>query len=129
MAQVGVDPPRRDGIATNAVAPQIDGQRPGEPVHAGLGAAVGGMPGVGAQAFDRADIDDTAATLAQLRQQGLGQEHRGTHVDGHHAVPVILAHLVQRQLEHESGIVDQDVGAAESLLDRPRDDIGCFARG
>ncbi|MNP37933.1 hypothetical protein D3C76_1314100 [compost metagenome] len=86
------------------------------------------MPGVGADAFDGADIDDAAAApRAHQRQQRLGQEDRGAHVDRHHPVPVVLGHLVQRLLEHEAGIVDQDIGAAEAPLDLPRDDVGRFA--
>jgi hypothetical protein len=91
VAQVGVDPARGNGVAAPPFAAQVHRKGAGQSMHAGLGGTVGGMLGVGAQAFDGADVDDAAATaLAHLGQQSAGEEHRRTQVDGHHP-PVISA--------------------------------------
>ena len=52
-----------DDVGADAVAAELQRQRPGQADHAGLGGAVGGVAERG-EAVDRADVDDRAGFLA-----------------------------------------------------------------
>ena len=83
-------------------------------MHAALARAVGDMPGVGGETLDRADIDDATA-VAQHRQQRFGEKYRCGQVDRQHSAPVVELQCVEIGLEHETGVVDQDIDALPAL--------------
>ena len=89
-------------------------------VHAPLGGGVGGVAGAGGAAGDRRDVDEVAAAVAELVEEHLGGGHRAEQVDLDHLA--LLGALVggERREQHHAGVVDQDVGAAELVLDALR---------
>ena len=56
-----------------------------------------------------ADIDDRArAALLQARQAGLDAMERAVEGDAEHLAPFLEAHLLERLLRAQRGVVDQD---------------------
>ena len=86
-------------------------------VQAPLGGGVGGVAGAGGAPGDRRDVDQVAAAVAELVEEDLGRGHRAEQVDLDHLA--LLGALVggERREQHHAGVVDQDVGAAELVLD------------
>jgi hypothetical protein len=56
-----------------------------------------------------------------LWHQCPAQECRRTQIDSHHAIPILLGHVIKGFFEHEPGVVDQDIDSAELLLRYLRD--------
>src|SRR3546814_15088757 len=57
--------------------------------------------------------DDATAIFPHPSKYRLGHAKGALEVNVHHIVPVRLVHLDQRPVPKDSGIVDEDVGAAE----------------
>jgi hypothetical protein len=116
LAQLGGDPSWGDGVAPNVVGAEVDGHGAGHPVNSCLRRAVGRVAGVGAETFDRADVDDApAAARPHVRQRRLSEEQRRAEVDGYREFPVFQQDLGDRALGHDPGVVDEDVDAAPPL--------------
>src|SRR5262245_8776462 len=49
------------------------------------------------------------------RERAVGAEEAALDVDGHDAVPVLLAHLLDLRPQQDAGVVDEDVELAVSL--------------
>ena len=110
VAQVRANPARRDCIDANPVLAEIHRHRPGERVHGTLRGAVGAVFRVRCQSFDGTDVDDAGGACgAQQRQQFTTQKGGCGQVYRQHFVPVLDLHLLERLLEHETGIVDQGI--------------------
>src|SRR3982075_3769470 len=73
----------------------------------------------GAEPCYRSDIDDAASSLG-LHDRGyrLGQAHRPRQVDGHDLVPYLqrqIVEIAERDRDVVSGVIDQNIKAAEGL--------------
>ena len=110
----------RDADVGQQLLPQ--GLRPA--VDAPLGGGVDAVAGACGAAGDRGDVDDVGATLGcavlELVEEDLGGGDGAEQVDLDH-LPVVVALVgVERAEQHDAGVVDQDVGAAELVLDALR---------
>ena len=96
---------------------QLLAQRLRPAVQAPLGGCVAGVAGASGAAGDRRDVDEVAAAVAELVEEDLGRGHRAEQVDLDHLA--LLGTLLggERGEQHHAGVVDQDVGAAELVLD------------
>ena len=89
--QVGharVDHARGDAIGADAARAVLDGDRPGQELHAGLRGVVSGVLGPRADARDRGEVDDRAPLL-QVGQRGPADVERPREVDGNRQVPLL----------------------------------------
>ena len=109
--EVGVDGPGAHGVDPHPVGSQLQGQRPGQGDHPGLGGIVGRHQGGRALPVDRSHVDDGARLLPLhgVRRRAATVERPG---QGHrqHPVPLPVAqlgHLGDRL--PRAGVVDQDV--------------------
>ena len=103
----------------DARAFQLMAQGFGEAAHGEFGGVVGALGGHGDQAEQTGDVDDAPfVLLEQGGQEGLGAIHHAPEVDGHDPLEVLIGHLVNGLRHCHTGVVDDDVGGAELLLDR-----------
>ena len=106
------------------VGQQLLAQRLRPAVEAPLGGGIDAVAGPGGAAGNGGDVDDVATAVGgaglELVEEDLGGGDGAEEVDLDH-LPVVGA-LVggERAEEHDAGVVDQDVGAAELVLDAPR---------
>jgi hypothetical protein len=112
---------RRDGTGFDDHDPdvglQLDAQGLRPAVHPPLGRRVGGEAGRRDATSNRGDVHQVAAAIrAELVEEDLGDCHRAEQVGLDHA-PVLLA-LVGREgrRQHDAGVVDEDIRAAEVPL-------------
>lgn len=71
---------------------------------------------IGRQAFDGANVDDVSLTpLPKVRHCCLRQQEWGLEIDVHHLIPVRLSHLLDGLLEHDPGVVHQNVQATKAF--------------
>ena len=103
------------------VGQQLLAQRLRPAVEAPLGGGVDAVAGAGGAAGDGGDVDDVAAAVGgavlELVEEDLGGGDGAEEVDLDH-LPVVVALVgVERAEQHDAGVVDQDVGAAELVLD------------
>ena len=94
------------------------GQGAGHVDDAGFGGAVGYVAGPGADAAERADVDDAASSAFEHESGGglAGEEH-GFEVDVVDAVPVFFGQFENVHLLVAGGVVDQAVEASVGGLD------------
>ena len=116
---VGVDIARRDRVDCHPELRAFLRQRLGEAVDAGLGGGIVDLAVLPRLPVDRADVDDPApAALAHAGEGRLGHVEAPAEVDAHDIVPVLEAHLVERAVAGDPGVVDDDVDGTELRLDR-----------
>ena len=102
------------------VGQQLLAQRLRPAVDAPLGGGVDAVAGAGGATGDRGDVDDVAAAVLELVEEDLGGGDGAEQVDLDH-LPVVVALVgVEGAEEHDAGVVDEDVGAAELVLDALR---------
>src|SRR5258706_5811430 len=114
---VGRDEARRDGVDAHPAAGELLGDRLRQPDQAGLAGGVVRLAGVARETHDRGDVDHAPLGLHQRPAGGLEEVPGALEVDLEHAVEVLLAHAHQELGARDPGVVDQDVEAAELLLD------------
>src|SRR5262245_48805597 len=86
------------------------------------------MAGIGGISFNGSDIDNTAAAaLAHVVYCCLDEQERGPEIDRHQAIPIALGHFLNRLLEHNAGVVHEDIEATK-LLCRFRYESGDLGR-
>jgi hypothetical protein len=74
----------------------------------------------GAQPDDRCSVDDAALRLPQKRQRRPRHLEKAAHVDGENAVPFLQGkrfQILRLPRGGGAGVVDEDIEAAEALLD------------
>jgi hypothetical protein len=88
-----------------------------QPLRPPLRRGVGGVAGTGCPPGNRGDVHEVAAAAAELIEEDLGGGHRAEEVDLDHLA--LLGALVGRERgeQHHAGVVHQDVGAAELIVD------------
>ena len=77
------------------------------------------MQGVGAEALDRADVDDGGMLSTFCAHQGqgmLGGKKRALYVDRHHPIPVFFAGIGDGLFNADACVVDQHVEVPEIEL-------------
>jgi len=81
-------------------------------MHAGLRGGVRSVGRIAGITFERTDVDDRPDTVCgEVRRRMLAHEHRPSEVDREHAVPRLDVLLVDGRLEHDPGVVHDDVQA------------------
>ena len=80
-------------------------------------AAYAALPGTGGAAGDRRDVYQIAATVAELVEEDLGRCHRAEQIDLHHPSGLVALGAAERAQQHHPGVVDQQISAAELLMD------------
>jgi hypothetical protein len=95
---------------------QLAPQRLRPPVHAPFGGGVHAVALPGGASRDRGDVDDVAAAHFEVVEEHLGAGQRAEEVDLDHAPVVVPLVGAEWPEQHDPGVVDQDVGAAELLL-------------
>ena len=84
--------------------------------NAALGGCVGGVAGAGGAAGSGGDVDDVTA-VAELVEEDLGGGHRAQQVGLDHPAAVVALLGDERAEQHDAGVVHEDVGASEPVLD------------
>ena len=107
----------RDRVDGDALLRDLERERLGEAVHAGLGGRVVGLPERALRAVHRRDVDD-AAPVALDHAVGdlLGHVEQAVEVGAHDRVPVDLVHLLEGHVARDAGVVDQHVDRADLAL-------------
>ena len=106
--EFGINPARCDGITADAVGPVINRDSACQRMQARFGRAVGRVACIRAQAFDGADVHDTA-TVSKIGQCLFDQKKRCAKVNGQCSVPVLDRHCLDSRLQHNARVVDQDI--------------------
>ena len=115
---VGVDVARRDGVHGDVDLGPFLRQRLGEAVDAGLGRRVVHLAVLAGLAVDRADVHDAPElALAHALDDVAAHVEAAGQVGADDLVPGIEAHLVQRAVPGDAGVVHQHLDRAEVLLD------------
>ena len=110
---VGVDIARGDGVDGDAETRAFLRQRLGEAVDAALRRGIIDLAILARLPVDRTDVDDPApAAFLHARKGRLGEIETAAQIGPHHGVPVFVAHLQQRAVAGDAGIVDDDVDRA-----------------
>ena len=116
---LGADVARRDGVDRDALARHFERERLGEAVDAGLRGRIVGLAEGALLSVDRRDVDHaTPAAVDHAVHHLLGHVEARVEVGAHHRVPVALAHLLERHVARDAGVVDEDVDRAHLRLDR-----------
>ena len=94
------DRPGRDGVHEDLVGGQLEGQRLGQRLDAGLGHVVGEEARIARPAAGRDPVgevhDPAAARLAHVRHRRPAAQERGPQIDRQLAVPVVFVLVVER---------------------------------
>ncbi|MFT6607946.1 MAG: hypothetical protein ACJA1G_000018 [Qipengyuania sp.] len=115
---VGVDIARRDRVDGDPEARAFLRQRLGEAVNPAFGGGVVDLAILSGLAIDRPDVDDAApSAFFHPREGGLGGVETAAQIGAHDRVPVRVAHLEQRAVAGDPGIVDHHVDRAMLLGD------------
>ena len=121
---VGDDESRRDRVDRDTERPELDRERTGETLHAGLGRGVVGLPAI-AQCRRTRQVDDpTPLRRRHVRLSRPAHQERTAQVDAEHRVPVVVGHLEQQVVPQHAGVVDEHGRRAEighDAVDRRRD--------
>src|SRR5690606_33169206 len=114
---LGIDITWRDGVHGHAEACAFLRQGLGKSMDTALGGRIIDLAVLAGLSIDRADVDDAPpASLLHAREAGLGHVEASTEVDAKHLVPIVEAHLEQRPIARDAGVVDQDVNRSDLLL-------------
>ena len=107
----------RDRVDGHALA-GVERRGLGEADDPGLGRGVVRLTVVAVETDDEVDVDDPAvAGLDHVRQHPCGQMEDARQVRLDDGIPFVRRHLRQRAVAGDPGVVDEDVDAAEMLLD------------
>ena len=114
LDQRGADHARGDRVDPDAQRGQVDRHRLGQHDQAALGRVVVRQPGLGDQPVGGRGVHDGRRSLGgQLRDQRLGAQERAGQVDLDDPLPVLVLDLAEAALVPDTGVVDQDVRAAQ----------------
>ncbi len=98
--------------ATSSAAQRVSAITPA------FGGGVVGLAGLRAPAGDRGVVDDRAAAARDhVAQRGAGAAEGAVEGDVEHARPLLVAHLEDRRLAAEAGVVDEHVELAVAVDD------------
>src|SRR5215203_2302974 len=107
---VGLDKPGADGVHGDATAGQFLGRGLGKAEEASLGRRVVRLADVTRLADEGAHVDDLApALLYHVRQHRVDRVEGAVEVHLNDLVPIIHGELLQRTVDVDAGVVDQDV--------------------
>jgi hypothetical protein len=98
------------------IGQELLAQRLRPPVEAPLGRSVHTVPGPRSATGDGGDVHHVTAAAVELVQEDFGGGDRTKQVDLNHASVVLALVGGERSEQHDAGIVDQHVAAAEFLL-------------
>ncbi|MNC32070.1 hypothetical protein D3C75_804120 [compost metagenome] len=117
LHQRGQHPARADGVAGDIASRCFQPHHLGQADHAVLGRHIGGFADGADQPVHRGDIDDSPpVTLTHARQRQARAMEYGRQVQGDDLVPAFWRELLNRCHMLDTGVVDQDVDAAELAL-------------
>ena len=110
---VGVDIAGRNRIDRDAEARAFLGECLGEAVDPALGGGVVYLAILSGLSIDGTDVDDPApAALFHAGKGGLRHVEAAAQIGAHHGVPIVIAHLQERAVARDPGVVDDDVDGA-----------------
>ena len=110
---LGADVSRRNGIDGDAVSRDLERQRLGKAMHAGLGSGVVRLSEGTLLAIDRRDVDNPPPlALDHAIHDLLGHVENTVEVGRHHRIPIRLGHLLEGHVAGNTGIVHQYVHRA-----------------
>src|SRR5215211_8586726 len=117
------DEARRHRVHRDPLTRRLQGQAVGQPEQPRLGRGVVGLADVALLPNHRADVDDPAvAPVQHVLEHGPAEVEGAGQVDVDDPVPVLHAHLADRLVDGDAGVVDQDVELAllvQHLGDHP----------
>lgn len=114
---------RSNDVGENVVLDALLGEGLGEADHGELGGRVVGLAKVTEQTGSGGGVDDaTELLLAEVGPGGAGGLVGALDVDLEDEVPVLILHVLEGDVAEDTGVVDEDVDAAE-LLDGGLDDL------
>jgi len=114
---------RSDDVGDDVVLGTLLGKSLGEANHGELGGRVVGLAEVAEKTSGRGGVDDTAILLlAEVRPGSAGGLVAALDVDLEDEVPVGILHVLEADIAEDTGVVDDDINAAE-LLDGSLDDL------
>ena len=115
-SQIGVDPPRQNGVSLNVVARPGAGERARQLYYAALAGRVGRRKRGAENRHHRADIDDlAAATALEGRIGGFGAHKRAGKIGIDHRVPLCEAELMRGVADVGAGVIDKNVDPAATF--------------
>ena len=101
-------------VDAHIVLGALDGGTPGERHDSCFGRGVMGLALLGPPAENRSVVDDhTTAVGIEVLQLGPHATERAVERDIEHQIPLIIGHVDDRDLAAETGVVDDDVEAAQ----------------
>lgn len=110
-------------VGNNVVLGTLLGESLREANHGELGGGVVGLAEVAEQTSSRSGVDDaTELLLAEVRPGGTSALVAALDVDLHDEVPVHILHVLEADITEDTGVVDENIDAAESL-DSSLDDL------
>src|SRR6266516_2085666 len=103
-----------NGCDTNTISPALDAEASAEANQSPFGGMVGRCIGPGTSRGSRGNIDDVSRVLPpHHRHRSLGQQERTAQIDINNLVPLLNAHLIDRDGTIDRCTVDHDVQASE----------------
>jgi hypothetical protein len=124
-----------DGVDLDAFGGPLVGERLGELSDAAFAGGVGGYANAALKAEEGGDVDDFAAVCADAAARDhvtgreLGELEDAGEIDLKDLLPIFEGDLFGSGAEDGSGVVDEDVDAAESLFDLGEQIFGTVGRG
>ena len=110
-------------VGENVVLDALLGEGLGEADHGELGGRVVGLAKVTEETGGGGGVDDaTELLLAEVGPGGAGSLVGALDVDLEDEVPVLILHVLEGDVAEDTGVVDEDIDAAE-LLDGGLDDL------
>src|SRR5215468_11921028 len=107
-----IDVAGANGVDTDAARRQLAGERFGQQVDAALRCAIDRRPLAADNAGVRADVDDAAAGLLEMRDGIAAHEERAFEIDVDHVIPFALCRRLRWSLGPDASRIDQEVEAA-----------------
>ena len=112
--EVSIDPAGQDGINLNVVRRPRAGERSRELYQTTLARGISGDTRRAEQLIHRADIEDLAAAgRFHMRIGGLRAKEGGAEINVQNLVPLLFGDLFRGLSSVHSGVVDENVAAAE----------------
>ena len=115
---VGEDEAGGDHIGAHAFWTEFGCDGLGQADHTCLRGGIVALAGIAMDAYDGADVDDRPAALPEHHgRDGVDEVERALEVDRQDGIPLGLAHAEHEAVFGDSGVIDEDVDAAEGVHD------------